>query len=230
MRQLADRLDYIIVFGDGHCHARDIDFLKRIAPELLKRDVPGNGNQRRRIHIRIGDAGDKIRRAGAAGRKHNTDPAGRTRVAVCGMTGKLLMATCNKAHRAVASQRVIHRQHAAARIAEHRIDPLLLQAGNKNFRTVQYRQPPSFRQFRICAARLVLRSNADSMPPVFRQAAPLTTIIAQPACEINKKRKQSPKGHHACRSQEKASCGLPCRTYLRQDNKVPLSIENGTLC
>ena len=76
-------------------------------------------------HQRVGEAGDRVGRAGAGGHQHAADLAGRARIAFGGMHRALLVAHQDVLHLVLLEQRVVDRQHRAARIAEDVLDALV---------------------------------------------------------------------------------------------------------
>ena len=82
-----------IVLGAGPADTDIIGFLKRIVADEICRNLPGKRNQRHRIHVRIGQAGDDIGHARARGHQHNASLAGRFSVALRHMSSALLVAS-----------------------------------------------------------------------------------------------------------------------------------------
>jgi hypothetical protein len=63
--QVAHVFDQVVVLGAGPRDADGVSFLKRIGADQLARHLPADDDQRRRIHVSIGNAGYGIGRAGA---------------------------------------------------------------------------------------------------------------------------------------------------------------------
>ena len=124
-RKLADVLDEVIVLGAGPRDADRVAFLEGIVADQMGRHLPGDAHDRDRIHERIGQAGDCIGGAGAGGHQHAADLAGRAGIAFGGMHGALLVPHQDVPDLLLLEQRVIDRQHRAARIAEQVLDPLI---------------------------------------------------------------------------------------------------------
>ena len=76
-------------------------------------------------HQRVGQAGDRVGRAGAGRHQHAADLAGRARIAFRGMHRALLVAHQDVPDLVLREQRVVDRQHRAARIAEQVLDALI---------------------------------------------------------------------------------------------------------
>ena len=74
---------------------------------------------------RVGQPGDRIGRAGARRDQHAADLAGRARIALGGMNRALLVAHQDVLDLLLLEQRVIDRQHRAARIAENVLHALV---------------------------------------------------------------------------------------------------------
>ena len=82
-------------------------------------------DDRDRIHQRVGEAGDRVGGAGTRGHQHAADLAGRARIAFGGVHRALLVAHQDVLDLLLLEQRVIDRQHRAARIAEDVLDALI---------------------------------------------------------------------------------------------------------
>src|SRR5690606_10986869 len=64
------------VLRDGARDADDVAFLKRVAADERRGDLAREDDDRHRVHVGIGDAGDAVGRAGAAGDEHRAYLAG----------------------------------------------------------------------------------------------------------------------------------------------------------
>src|SRR3546814_2699303 len=73
-------------------------------------------------HLCVRDAGNGIGRARTGCDEHDTRLPGRTGIALCRMSGRLLMAHKHMLDRGVLKKGVVNGQHCAARISEHRVN------------------------------------------------------------------------------------------------------------
>jgi len=126
--------DEVIVLGAVARDADGVGLLKGVGANQAGRDLPGDDHQRDRIHPRIGNAGERIGRAGAGGDQHHARLAGRTGIAFGSMGRARFVAHEDMADRLIAEQLVIDRQHRATRIAEDIFHALLDQASHKDGR------------------------------------------------------------------------------------------------
>jgi len=118
--------------------ARDADrvaLLKGIRPDEVRGDLSGEHNDRDGIEQRVRDARDGIGRAGAGGDEHDAGLAGRACIALGRMDRGLLVADEDVLDHRLLEQRIIDRQHGAARIAENGIDAELGQRLDEIFRS-----------------------------------------------------------------------------------------------
>ena len=132
-RQVLDPAHEIIVLGAIAGDAGRVAFLERVRADQMGRHLAGDADERDRIHQRVGEAGDRVGRAGAGGDEQHADLAGRARVAFGGVRGALLVAHQDVADLVLAEERVVDRQHRAAGIAEHVLDALVLQRLDDHF-------------------------------------------------------------------------------------------------
>ena len=126
-RQILDAAHEVIVLGAIAGDAGGVAFLERVRADQMRRHLAGDADERDRVHQRVGQAGDRVGRAGPGGDEQHADLAGRARVAFGGVRGALLVAHQDMANLVLAENRVVDRQHRAAGIAEHEIDALVLQ-------------------------------------------------------------------------------------------------------
>ena len=82
---------------------------KASVPMDGRADLPGDGDDRHRVHVGVGERGDEVRRAGAGGRHADADLAGRGGVALGGVAGALLVADQDVPHLDRVEQRVVGR-------------------------------------------------------------------------------------------------------------------------
>ena len=71
-RQIGDVLHQIIVLGAGPRDADRVAFLERVVADQMGRHLPGDADDRDRIHQRIGEAGHRIGRARAGCHQQRT--------------------------------------------------------------------------------------------------------------------------------------------------------------
>ena len=74
----------------GFAGAGDIGFLEHVTAEQLRIDLPCDGHERDAVHIRRGNAGDEVRRAGAGGGDAHAGLAARTGIPA-GRVGRVLL-------------------------------------------------------------------------------------------------------------------------------------------
>ncbi len=131
-------LHQVVVLGAVAREADRVGFLERVGADQVGRDLAGDDHQRDRVHERVGDAGDRVGRAGARGDEHHAGLAGRAGIALGGVRRAGFVPHEDVADPVVAEQFVVDRQHRAARVAEHEFDALTDQAFD------QYRSAAAF--------------------------------------------------------------------------------------
>ena len=127
-------LHQVIVLGAGRVMPTVSHSWKASVPIRCVGTWPVRHDQRDRIHQRVGEPGDRIGGAGAGGDQHARRrlPV-RAGIAFGGMDRALLVAHQEWRMRVLLEQRVIDRQHRAARIAENDLDALVLQRAQEHF-------------------------------------------------------------------------------------------------
>ncbi len=120
-RDVLGARDEIVVLGDGERHARDVGLLKRVAPDVLRRDLAGDAHHRNRVEHRRRDAGDEVGRARTGGGDAHAHAARRARVPVGHVSRTLLVPNEDVTDRRL-EHRVVGRHDRAARIAEDDVD------------------------------------------------------------------------------------------------------------
>ena len=125
--QVFDPAHQIIVLGATAGDAGGVALLERVRADEMGRHLAGDADQRDRIEQRVGQAGDRVGGAGTGRDQQNADLAGRAGVALGRVGRALLMAHENVPQLVLIEDRVVDRQHRAARIAEHDVDALILQ-------------------------------------------------------------------------------------------------------
>ena len=124
------------MLGHRQRDSGDIHFLKCVRAEDLAGNVAGNADDRNRVQHCCCDAGDEIRRAGAASGNAHTNLAGSARVAVGHVRGALLVAHQYMMNGKLA-QRVVCGQNGSARISEDVRYALTDERGPKNLRACE---------------------------------------------------------------------------------------------
>ena len=132
-RQILDALDQIIMLGARPRDADGVAFLEGVVADQMGRHLAGDADQRDRIHQRVGEAGHRVGRARARGHQHAADFAGRARVAFRRVRRALLVPHQNVLDLVLREQRVVDRQHRAARIAEQMLHALIVERLDHHF-------------------------------------------------------------------------------------------------
>ena len=133
-RQILDALDQIIMLGAWPRDADRVGFLERVVADQVRRNLPGDADDRDRIHQRVGQAGHRIGGAGSRGDQHAADLAGRARIAFRRVHRALLVPHQDVLHLFLREDGVVDRQHRAARIAEQMLARLGRRAPGSPFR------------------------------------------------------------------------------------------------
>ena len=133
--QLVGVLGQPVMLGAGAGDADGVRLLKAIRADHEGRHLSGQYDKRDRIHQRVGQAGDRIGRAGAGGHQHDAGAAGRTGIALGHVDRALFVAHKDVANVVLLEDLVIDRQHGAAGIAEDHLDALILERLNHHLRT-----------------------------------------------------------------------------------------------
>ena len=131
-RDILSARDQKVVLGDGQRDAGDVDLLKGVRAEHLRRHLPGDGDNRDAIEHGRRDAGDEVGRARPGGRHAHADLAGGARVAIGHVRSALLMPDEDVVDGELA-QRVVDGQDGAAGIAEDGGDAFAGERGPKDF-------------------------------------------------------------------------------------------------
>ncbi len=137
-RQILDVADEEIVFHTRAREADGIDFLKGVVADQLCGHLAAEHDQRDRIHVRRGNAGDRVGDAGSRGDEHDAGLAGRAGIAIGGVGRALLVADQDMLDLVLLEQGVIDMQRRAARITEDVLDALVLQAAHEQVGTGQF--------------------------------------------------------------------------------------------
>ncbi len=179
--QILHPLDDEIVFGDRHGDAGDVHFLEGVPAQQRHRHIARDGHHRDGIHIRRGNAGDQIGRAGAGGGEAHPHLSGGPGISVGRVGGALLVGGHHMPDpAAVFIKGVIDVEHRPAGIAEHGIDPLLEQTFHQYVRTVSFhRCDPSFPGIPLQKKALVslnkeTKADSSAVPLFLLPGKPLT--------------------------------------------------------
>ena len=123
--------DQVVVLGDRQRDARDVGLLKGVGPDDRRGDLAGQYHDGHRVHVRVGQTGDRVGRPGAARHECHADTARGPRIAVRGVNAALLMAGQDRAYLRRVVERVEDGQDHSPRIAEEDVHALHLQRANQ---------------------------------------------------------------------------------------------------
>ena len=106
------------VLDKGHRGADDVGFLKGVRPDSTASNLPGDGQHRHRVHVRVTDRGDEV--GGTGARRRDADPGTSSDhgIPLSGMTSSLLVAHQDVADLRRGQQRIIEGQDGATRHPE----------------------------------------------------------------------------------------------------------------
>ena len=90
--ELGGVLHQVIVLGAVAGDADGVGLLEGVGADQRGRHLAGDDDHRDRVHQRVGDAGDRVGRAGAGGDEHDAGLAGRARIALRGVGRGLFVA------------------------------------------------------------------------------------------------------------------------------------------
>ena len=143
VRQLVDVLHEPRMLDDRDRDAGDVALLERVGADQERPHLARDADERRRVHPRVGDRRDEVRRAGPGGRDRDADAAGGARVALGHVAGALLVPREHVAHGGAARHRVVERQDRAARQPEHHVDALRLERAEDRVCAVHLHAAPA---------------------------------------------------------------------------------------
>jgi hypothetical protein len=132
-RQFGDVLHQVVVLGAGPGDADGVAFLEGVGADQVGGDLAGDDDQRNGIHQGVDDAGDRVGGAGTRGDQDHSGLAGGACIAFSRMGGALLVADQDVLQLRLREERVINRQHRAARIAEQHLDALVEERAHDHF-------------------------------------------------------------------------------------------------
>ena len=116
-----------VVLGDRHGHAGDVGLLEGVGADQRPPDLPGDGDHRDGVHLRIGQRGDQVRRTRTGGGHHDPDASGGMGITAGGMARTLLVADQDVAQLLGVEQRIVDRQYRTAGDPEDHLDAEFLQ-------------------------------------------------------------------------------------------------------
>ena len=119
--------DEVVVLRDRHRDAADVRFLEGVRTDGLGVDLSGDGDDRHRVHVGIGQRSDQVRGARPRGRHAHAHLAGGRGVPLGGVAGALLVANEDVTNLDGVEQRVVRGEDGPARQAEDRLDTLRLE-------------------------------------------------------------------------------------------------------
>ena len=125
LRQILDPPHQPVVLGAGPGDADGVAFLERVVADQMRRHLPGDADQRDRIHQRVAQRRHHVGGAGARGHQHHAGQSGGARIAFGGVAGALLVPHQDVLDFALLENLVIDRQHRAAGIAEDVLDAMI---------------------------------------------------------------------------------------------------------
>ena len=165
-----DARDHVVVLGDRHRDAGDVGLLEGVGAHERLGHVAGDEHDRRGVHIRGGDGGDEVRRAGAAGGQAHAGAAGCAGIAIGGMARVLLMRGQDVADAVLPLvQLVVDRQHSASGEAEDGAHALFNEALDQDCCSVEFHVHFSFcGQSPLPGTLHSSHGFKNSLPPSFR--------------------------------------------------------------
>ena len=130
---LAGAHQQVVVLGDRQGDAGDVGFLEAVASDQVAGDIAGDRDDGDGVHLRGGDAGDEVGRAGSGGGEADAGASGDAGVAVGGVRGGLFVAHEHVLDVGVVAELVVERQDNAAGVAEEDINALGSEAFHQDF-------------------------------------------------------------------------------------------------
>ena len=131
-RDFVDVGDEVAVFHHRQGHPEKVGLLKSALADHCLRHLAGDGDERDRIHERVGDAGDEVGGAGAAGGHADTGPAGGAGIALGRERAALLVARQDGADLLGSGQRLVKLHARAAGVGEDRVHALALECADED--------------------------------------------------------------------------------------------------
>ena len=129
---LVDVGDEVAVFHHRQGHPEKVGLLESSLANHRLRHLAGDGDERDRVHERVGDAGDEVGGTGAAGGHADAGLAGGAGVALSRERAALLVAGQDGADLLGPSQRLMKLHARAAGVGEDRVDALALECADED--------------------------------------------------------------------------------------------------
>ena len=143
VQQLGHALGHVDLrhpFGERRVHLAEIDFLKRLAVDLVARDLTDQHDHRRRILVRGMDADRGVARAGAARHEQHAGLAGQFAVGLGHEGRAALLPAGHEADFGGVVERVEHFEIALAGDAERHLDTVRAQRRDDELAAAQFGQ------------------------------------------------------------------------------------------
>jgi hypothetical protein len=130
--------DQVGVLHDRQRHAVEVGLLERTLADVLLKNLTGDRDDGRRVHVGVGDGADEVGGAGAAGRHTHADPAGGTGVAFGGEGAALFVTGEDDADLVRAGEGLVQLLGCAAGVGENDIDRLADEALDDSVSTLHF--------------------------------------------------------------------------------------------
>ena len=139
-RDFVDIGDEVAVFHHRQGHPVKVSLLESTLADHRLRHLTGDGDQRDRIHVRVGNASDEVGGAGAAGGHADACLAVGTSVALSRKRTTLLVSRQDGANLFRTGQRLVQLHARSARVGEQGVHTLPLQGFDENL-TAEHARP-----------------------------------------------------------------------------------------
>ena len=124
-----------MVLGDAAAYFDDRRLLKGVGADHGRADLAGQRQHRHAVELGVGDGGDQVRGAGAAGGHADADLSGRAGVSLGREAAPLLVSGQDHANAiAEAGQGLVQRDYRPPRIGENRVHPVVHKALDDDIR------------------------------------------------------------------------------------------------
>lgn len=125
-RQVRDVGNEVMMFGDSAADFDHRGFLEGIGADRARGDLAGDAEHRDAVEFRIGDGGDEVGGAGAAGGHDDADLAGAACVTLGGEGASLFVSGQDGADGvAVSREGLVHRHAAATGVGKQNFDAMV---------------------------------------------------------------------------------------------------------